>query len=105
MLAAIVEAEDIEVTDEEIDEALRAAAAGPDASDKQLKRALKRARAAGRRRGAARGHRDAQGRGPLVESAKPIASSRPQAREKLWTPEKESGRVAGDPDAGLIARV
>jgi trigger factor len=46
VLAAIVEAEGIEVSDEELDQALRASAP-PDASEKQLKRALKRARAQG----------------------------------------------------------
>ena len=46
VLAAIVEAEGIEVSDEEIEQALRASAP-PDASDKQLKRALKRARSQG----------------------------------------------------------
>ena len=46
VLAAIVEAEGIEVSDEEIAEAMREAA-GPEASDKQVQRALKRARAQG----------------------------------------------------------
>ena len=43
VLAAIVEAEGIEVSDEEVEQALRASAP-PDAGEKQLKRALKRAR-------------------------------------------------------------
>ncbi|MEA2406929.1 MAG: trigger factor [Thermoleophilaceae bacterium] len=46
VLAAIVDAEGIEVSDEELDQALRASAP-PDASEKQLKRALKRARSQG----------------------------------------------------------
>jgi trigger factor len=46
VLSAIVEAEGIEVSDEELDEALRASAP-PDATEKQLKRAFKRARAQG----------------------------------------------------------
>src|SRR3954451_25241155 len=88
VLAAIVEAEGIEVSEDEIEEAMREAA-GPDASDKQVKRALKRARAQGadealrediamRKAGALR-----------VGGAKPIPIEQAAARDKLWTPEKE----------------
>jgi trigger factor len=64
-------------------------AAGPDASDKQLKRALKRAR----KQGAEEALRDdiamRKAVDLLVESAKPIPVEQAAAREKLWTPEKE----------------
>jgi trigger factor len=89
VLAEIVRAEGIEVSEEEISEALREAA-GPDASDRQLKRALKRARS----QGAEDALRDdiamRKAVDLLVESAKPIPVEQAAAREKLWTPEKES---------------
>jgi trigger factor len=89
VLAEVVKAESIEVSDEEIAQALREAA-GPDASDKQLKRALKRAR----RQGAEDALRDdiamRKAVDLLVEAAKPIPLEQAAAREKLWTPEKES---------------
>jgi trigger factor len=88
VLAEIVKAEGIEVSDEEVASALREAA-GPDASDKQLKRALKRAR----KQGAEEALRDdiamRKAVDLLVESAKPIPVEQAAAREKLWTPEKE----------------
>jgi trigger factor len=88
VLNAIVQAEGIEVSDEEVADSLREAA-GPDASDKQLKRALKRAR----RQGADEALREdiamRKAVDLLVENAKPIAAETAAAREKLWTPEKE----------------
>jgi trigger factor len=89
VLAEIVKAEGIEVSDDEVTEALREAA-GPDAGDKQLKRALKRAR----RQGAEEALREdiamRKAVDLLVETAKPIAAEKAAAREKLWTPEKET---------------
>src|SRR5918998_441894 len=97
VLAEVVRAEGIEVSDEEITQALRDAA-GPDASDKQLKRALKRAR----RQGAEEALRDdiamRKAVDLLVENAKPIPAEQAAAREKLWTPEKE----AAEQGAGKI---
>ena len=88
VLAAIVEAESIEVTDEEVDEALRAAAP-PDASEKQLKRALKRARSQGADEALREDIAMRKAVDLVVEHAKPIAAETAAAREKLWTPEKE----------------
>jgi trigger factor len=88
VLSAIVEAEGIEVSDEEITEAMRAAA-GPDASEKQLKRALKRARAQGAEEALREDIAMRKAVDLLVESAKPIPADQAAAREKLWTPEKE----------------
>ena len=97
VLAEIVKAEGIEVSDDEVTQALRDAA-GPDASDKQLKRALKRAR----RQGAEEALRDdiamRKAVDLLVENAKPIPAEQAAAREKLWTPEKE----AAEQGAGQI---
>ena len=88
VLAAIVEAEGIEVSDEEIEEALRASAP-PDASDKQLKRALKRARSQGADEALREDIAMRKAVDLVVESAKPIEAERAAAREKLWTPEKD----------------
>jgi trigger factor len=85
VLAAIVEAEGIEVTDEEIEEALRASAP-PDASDKQLKRALKRARSQGADEALREDIAMRKAVDLIVESAKPIEAERAAAREKIWTP-------------------
>jgi trigger factor len=86
VLAAIVEAEGIEVTDEEIEQALRASAP-PDASDKQLKRALKRARSQGADEALREDLAMRKAVDLVVENAQPIEPERAAAREKLWTPE------------------
>jgi trigger factor len=96
VLAAIVQAEGIEVTAEEIETALRASAP-PDASDKQLKRALKRARSQGADEALREDIAMRKAVDLVVENAKPIsvdeatdAAERAAAREKLWTPESAS---------------
>jgi trigger factor len=88
VLAEVVRAEGIEVTDEEIQQALREAA-GPDASDKQLKRALKRARKQGAEEALREDIAMRKAVDLLVETAKPIPAEQAAAREKLWTPDKE----------------
>jgi trigger factor len=88
VLSAIVEAEGIEVSDEEVSEAMREAA-GPDASEKQLKRAMKRARAQGADEALREDIAMRKAVDLLVESAKPIPVEQAAARDKLWTPEKE----------------
>jgi trigger factor len=97
VLAEIVSAEGIEVSDEEISQALREAA-GPDASDKQVKRALKRARSQGADEALREDIAMRKAVDLLVEAAKPIPAETAAAREKLWTPEKDravegSGRI------------
>jgi trigger factor len=96
VLAAIVQAEGIEVTAEEIETALRASAP-PDASNKQLKRALKRARSQGADEALREDIAMRKAVDLVVENAKPIsvdeatdAAERAAAREKLWTPESAS---------------
>jgi trigger factor len=86
VLAAIVEAEGIEVSDEELEQALRASAP-PDASDKQLKRALKRARSQGADEALREDIAMRKAVDLVIEHAKPIEAERAAAREKLWTPE------------------
>lgn len=93
VLAAIVEAEGIEVSDEEIEEAMREAA-GPNASDKQVKRALKRARSQGADEALREDIAMRKAVDLLVESAKPIPVEQAAARDKLWTPEKEKDEGA-----------
>ena len=103
VLAAIVEAEGIEVTDDEVDEALRAAAR-PDASDKQLKRALKRARAQGADEALREDIAMRKAVDLIVETpGQPVEKA--AAREKLWTPDKERRRagLGRDLDPRLLA--
>jgi trigger factor len=98
VIAAVVDAERIEVTDEEVEEALREAAtaqAGRAPSEKALKRSLKRARS----QGADEALRDdiamRKAVDLLVESATPIPVEQAQARDKLWTPERDEPEPAG----------
>jgi trigger factor len=95
VLAEIVRAEGIEVSEDEISQALREAA-GPDASDKQLKRALKRARKQGAEDALREDIAMRKAVDLLVESAKPIPAEQAEAREKLWTPEKERAEGSGE---------
>src|SRR5215216_6969732 len=88
VLAAIVEAEGIEVSDEEVEQALRSSAP-PDAGEKQLKRALKRARSQGADEALREDIAMRKAVDLLVDSAKAIPLEQAAAREKLWTPEKE----------------
>jgi trigger factor len=96
VLAAIVHAEGIEVSDDEVNEALRAAAP-PDASEKQLKRALKRARSQGADDALREDIAMRKAVDLVVEHAKAIPLEQAAAREALWTPEKEeSGARSGE---------
>jgi trigger factor len=96
VLAAIVDAEGIEVSDDEVNEALRAAAP-PDASEKQLKRALKRARSQGADEALREDIAMRKAVDLVVDNAKPIPAEQAAAREALWTPEKEaSGAPSGE---------
>jgi trigger factor len=94
VLAAIVDAEGIAVTDDELDEALRAAAP-PDASEKQLKRALKRARAQGADEALREDIAMRKAVDLVVDNARPIPVEQAAAREALWTPEKGEEQGAG----------
>jgi trigger factor len=94
VLAEIVRAEGIEVSDEEVTEALREAA-GPEASEKQLKRTLKRARAQGADEALKEDIAMRKAVDLVVEHARAIPAERAAAREKLWTPEKEKEQGAG----------
>ncbi len=93
-LAAVIEAEGIEVSDDEIMDALREAAAQPGtpaASDKALRRSLKKARAHGTDQALREDIAMRKAVDVLVEHAKPIPVEQAAAREELWTPEKQAG--------------
>jgi trigger factor len=92
VLAAIVDAEGIEVSDDEVFDSLRAAtAAGGQRppSEKELRKALDRARSQGRDDALREDIAMRKVVDLLVEHAKPIPVEQAQARDKLWTPEKE----------------
>ena len=95
VLAAIVAAEGIEVSDEEVENTLREAA-GPQAGEKQVKRALKRARSQGADESLREDIAMRKAVDLVVERAKPIPLGTAEAREKLWTPEKEAEKGSGE---------
>ena len=93
VLAAVIDAEDIEVSDDEILDALRQAAAEPgkpEPSDKALRRSLKKARARGADDALREDIAMRKAVDVIVDSATPIPVEQAQARDDLWTPEKEA---------------
>ena len=97
VLAAVVDAEQIEVSDDELLDALRqvVAAGGAEPSDKQLEKALDRARSRGTDEELRMDIAMRKAVDLLVENAKPIPLGQAEARDKLWTPEKEGSERAG----------
>ena len=91
VLAAVVEAEGIEVSDDELIESLRGA--GSTADDKQLRKALDKLREDGRDRSLREDVAMRKAVDLIVDGAKPVDPGRAAAREKLWTPGQ------GDKDA------
>ena len=92
-LAAVIEAEAIEVSDDEMMDTLREAAAQPGtpgASDKALLRSLKKARLQGTDVALREDIAMRKAVDLLVEHAKPIPAARAEARDELWTPEKDA---------------
>ena len=102
VLAAIVEAEGIEVSDDEVDDTLREAA-GPQADEKQVKRALKRARSQGADE-ALREDIAMRKAVDLVDRARQAdpARHRRGARQALDPREGSREGVRRDLDAGLL---
>jgi trigger factor len=97
VLAAVVEAEGIEVGDEELLESLRAATQGPgrpETSERKLQKALDRAKAEGRDEALREDIAMRKAVDLMVESAKPITVEQAQARDKLWTPGKDDEEAA-----------
>ena len=99
VLAAIVKREGIEVSDEEVEQALSQAAVPEDGgrrpSEKQLKRALKRARAQGAEDALREDIAMRKAVDLIVEHATPIPAEQAEARDKLWTPDQEREEKAG----------
>ena len=94
VLAAVADAEGIEVTEEDLLEALR-----PPAGEKgKPEKLLKRLRADGRDGLLAEEIRMRKAADLVVEEAKAIEMDRAEAREKLWTPagERQGQTGAGD---------
>jgi len=91
-LAAVVEAEGVEVTDEELMDAVREASTEPGKavpSEKSLKRSLKKARARGQDEALREDIAMRKAVDLVVESASPISVEQAEAKGKLWTPGRE----------------
>ena len=86
VLAAVADAEGIEVTDGELLEAL-----GPGEGDESPDKLLARLRDTGRDSLLRSEVRLRKAADVIADSAKPIPAEQAAAREKLWTPEKEQG--------------
>ncbi|HEX3242378.1 MAG TPA: trigger factor [Solirubrobacterales bacterium] len=86
VLAAVVDAEGIEATEEELLEALAHPAEHERTTPEKL---LKRLREKGRDAMVAEDIRFRKAIDVIAESAKPIPLGQAEAREKIWTPEKE----------------
>jgi trigger factor len=92
VLAAVVEAEGIEVDDKELLDSLRAATQGPgrpETSERKLQKALDRAKAEGRDETLREDIAMRRAVDLMVDSAKQITVEQAQARDKLWTPGKD----------------
>jgi trigger factor len=87
VLAAVVDAEGIEVSDDELLDSLRQTAG--DASEKEIAKAFDRLKQQGRDDLLREDIAMRKAVDVLVEEAKPISVEQAKARDKLWTPEKE----------------
>jgi trigger factor len=99
VLAAIVEAEGIEPTEEELLEAVGSAAAGEQVSPKKL---LARLESSGRIDQLKADLAQRKALDLVAESATPISVEQAQAREKLWTPDKEEPEAGSESAAGRL---
>jgi trigger factor len=98
VLAAVVEAEGIQVTDDEVMDALRqvaTGAGGQEPSEKAIRKTLDRAREQGRDELLREDIAMRKALDLLAESAKPIPAEQAKAKEQLWTPEKEAKEKSG----------
>jgi trigger factor len=86
VLAAVVEAEGIEPSDDDLEEALGASAEREKTTPAKL---LARLRDAGREQSLQRDVASRRALDLLAEEAKPITIEQAKARDKLWTPERE----------------
>ena len=101
-LAAVVAAEAIEVTDDELLDSLREATGTPagdesrPSDEKKLRKALKRLQSDGRDELLREDIAMRKAVDVLVEYSTPISVEQAKARDKLWTPEKEASEPAGE---------
>jgi len=102
VLAAIVEAEGIEATDEDLLDSLRESAEAHARShgheptgDEELLQTLEQAKAEGRDEPLREDVRMRKAVDLIVDQATPIAPEAAEAKEALWTPEKEEPAPAG----------
>jgi trigger factor len=97
VLAAIIEAEGLEATEDEVLEAVGEAADGGGASPKKL---LERLKSTGRLESVKQDLAQRKALDLITESATPISVEQAQARDKLWTPEKATAE--GEPSGGQL---
>jgi trigger factor len=97
VLAAIVEAESIEVSDDELLDSLRqvVAAGGREADEETVVKTLERIKEEGRDDALREDVAMRKAVDLLVENATPIPAEQAEAREALWTPEKEQKEKSG----------
>ena len=96
VLVAIADAEGIEVSDDDLFEALRGDDTSPKA-EKEARKAVDKLRSSGRDTLVREDIRMRRAAELIVDSAKPIPLGQAEAREKLWTPEK--GEAGAEPAA------
>ena len=99
VLAAIVDAEGIEPTDEEVREALVPSAERQGTTAEKL---LEQLRSNGRLDRVRRDVATRQAIDLLVAEAKPISVEQAKARKKIWTPGKEAGGPGAHPSSGQL---
>lgn len=98
-LAAVVDSEGIEVSDDEMLEALRRASTQPgekEPSEKALRRSLEKAKKRGTDEALREDIAMRKAVDLIVERAKPIPAEQAKARDELWTPEKEEKAGSGE---------
>jgi trigger factor len=92
VLAAVVEAEGIEVSDDELLDSLRQTAGG--AEEKEIAKAFERMKQQGRDDLLREDIAMRKAVDLMVDEAKPIPAEQAEARDKIWTPEKEDKEEA-----------
>jgi trigger factor len=92
VLSAVVEAEGIEPSDEDLEEALEPSAEREKTTPAKL---LERLRSAGRDTTLSRDVAARRALDLIAEEAKPISVEQAKARDKLWTPEREQEKGSG----------
>ena len=95
MLAAVADAEAIEISDDDMLEALQIPPGHEDHGHPEPAQALKELKESGRDMLLAEDLRLRRALDTIAESASPIAAEQAEAREKIWTPEKEREEKGG----------